>query len=262
MAMSWADTIRSAFSEETAFTVSIAILIVGLVVAFAVWRWIHRVLRSVGVHDAVQGTPFERTAQRFGTSTVGIIAQLSAIFVYIAAIILAFHVSQLLAIDDFWMMLAGYMPRIFIAILAIIVGFIVGEKGKLIVQERLRSVKLPEAALLPKIVKYSIYYIAGLIALSQVGVATMALLVLLAAYAFGIIFLGGLAFKDLLAASAAGIYLLLAEPYTIGDTVRINDKRGIVQEVDMFVTHIEADGEEYIIPNQKVLRSGIVRIRQ
>ena len=262
MVSNWADHIRSAFSEETAFTLAIAILILGLVVAFLVWRWIHRLLKNIGVDDAVQGTPFERTAQRFGTSTVGIIAQLSAIFVYIGAIILAFHISQLLAIDDFWTMLAGYMPRLFIAILAIIVGFIVGEKGKLVVQERLRSVKLPEASLLPEIVKYSIYYIAALIALSQIGVATLALLVLLAAYTFGIIFLGGIAFKDLLTASAAGIYLLLAEPYTIGDQVRIGEKRGIVQEIDVFVTHVEADDEEYIIPNQQVFRSGVVRIRE
>jgi small-conductance mechanosensitive channel len=85
---------------------------------------------------------------------------------------------------------------------------------------------------------------------------------LLAAYAFGVVFLGGIAFKDMLAASAAGVYLLLAEPYVIGDEVEIDGKRGIVQEVDMFVTHVESDGEEYIIPNQRVMRSGIVRIRE
>ena len=29
----------------------------------------------------------------------------------------------------------------------------------------------------------------------------------------------------------------------------------------MFVTHVESDGEEYIIPNKRVFNTGIVRIR-
>ena len=261
MQVEWAQYIRRIFSEETAFTVSIALLVVGILVAYWVWRWTHALLRSAGVDDAVEGTPFERTAQNFGTSTVSLLAQLAALFVYIAAIILALNVAQLMDVQLFWARLTGYLPRIFVAVLALIVGLVAGDKAKLVVSDRLRSVKLPEAEIIPEIVKYSIFYIAVLLALSQVGVATQALLILLAAYSFGLVFLSGLAFKDLLAASAAGIYLLLVEPYAIGDKVEVDEKRGIVQEVDMFVTHIEADGEEYIIPNQRVIRSSIVRIR-
>ncbi len=261
MQTEWARYIRRIFSEETAFTVSIAILILGIIVAYWTWRWVNTVLQTAGVDDIVEGTPFERTAQSFGTSTISILSQLAALFVYITAIILALNVAQLMDVQLFWAQLTGYLPRLFIAILAVILGLVAGDKAKLVVSDRLRSVKLPEAGLIPEIVKYSIFYIAALLALSQIGVATDALLVLLAAYAFGLVFLSGLAFKDLLSAGAAGIYLLFAEPYAIGDKVKIDDKRGIVQEVDMFVTHVEADGEEYIIPNQQVFRSGIVRIR-
>lgn len=262
MARSWPRLIRSVFSEETAFTLGVTILVLGFVMSYLVWRWTHHVFDRTGLRDAVEGTTFDRWAQRLGTSTAGIIGQILALFVYISSIIAAFHVARLLNVEQFWPRLAGYLPRLFIAILAIIVGIIVGEKVQLLIQERLRSVKLPEASVIPELVKYSIFYIAGLIALGQVGVATSGLLILLAAYAFGFVFLGGIAFKDLLSASAAGLYLLLIEPYSIGDEVRIDGKQGIVQEVDMFVTHIEADGEEYIIPNQQVFRSGIVRIRE
>ena len=113
----------------------------------------------------------------------------------------------------------------------------------------------------PRVIKYSVLYIASLVALDQIGVNTDALIVLLAVYAFALVFLGGLAFKDFLASGAAGIYLLLNQPYGIGDDVRIGDHRGIVQEVDVFVTHIENDEEEFIVPNSRVLESGIVRIR-
>jgi small-conductance mechanosensitive channel len=262
MQTEWARYVRRVFSEETAFTVSIAILIIGIVVSYWTWRWTRRLMYAVGIDDVVEGTPFERTAQNFGTSTISILAQLAALFVYIVAIVLALNVAQLVDVRLFWAQLTGYLPRLFIAILAVILGLVAGDKAKLVVSDRLRSVKLPEAGIIPEIVKYSIFYIAALIALSQIGVATTALVVLLAAYAFGLVFLSGLAFKDLLSAGAAGIYLLFAEPYAIGDEVEIDDKRGIVQEVDLFVTHVEADGEEYIIPNQQVFRSGIVRIRE
>jgi small-conductance mechanosensitive channel len=261
MQIEWARYIRRIFSEETAFTISIAILVLGLLLAYWVWRWTQSLMREAGFDDAVEGTPFERTAQNFGTSTISLLSQMAALFVYVAAIILALNVAQLLDVQLFWARLTGYLPSVFIAVIVIIVGLVAGDKAKLVVSDRLRSIKLPEAEIIPEIVKYSIFYIATLLALSQIGVATEALLILLAAYSFGLVFLSGLAFKDLLAASAAGIYLLLVEPYVIGDKVEVDGKRGIVQEVDMFVTHIEADGEEYIIPNHRVIQSGIVRIR-
>jgi small-conductance mechanosensitive channel len=262
MQFDWAELVRSLFSRETAFVVSLLILVLGLFLGYYVWRWVHGFCDRAGISRAVEGTPFERTARSFGTSTVGIVATLAALFVYVGLLIVALHFADLLDVELFWSRFTSYLPRLFVAALALVVGLIAGDKARLVVSERLRSVKLPEAGLLPELVKYSIFYIAALIALGQVGVATGALLVLLGAYAFGVIFLAGIAFKDLLAASAAGVYLLLAEPYAIGDEVEIDDRRGIVQEVDMFVTHIESDGEEYIIPNQHVMRSGVVRIRE
>lgn len=261
MPLEWPELVRSFFSEEAAFTLAVFILIAGLVLSYLTWRWTHAFFRRAGINDAIEGTTFERTVSRFGTTTSGIVATLLAIFVYIIATNIAFNVARILDFDQFWAQMTANMPGIFIAILAVIVGLIAGDKAKIVIMERLRSIKIPEAAIIGDIAKYSIFYIAALIALAQLGVATSALLVLLGAYSFGLVFLAGVAFKDFLAAGAAGVYLLLVEPYTIGDEVRIDDKRGIVQEVDMFVTRIETDGEEYIIPNQQVFRSGIIRIR-
>jgi len=253
---------RDVLSQETAVTLTVAILVFGLVASYLVWRWTHALFRRTGLNDVVEGTTFERAAGRFGTSTAGVIGMLFALSVYVVAVLTALNIARVFDIAVFWQRVAELLPHLLVAIFAVIVGFILGDKAKLVVQERLRSVKLPEASVIPELVKYSIYYIAALIALAQVGVATTALLVLLAAYAFGIVVLAAVACKDLLAAGAAGVYLLLAEPYSIGDEVRIDGKRGIVQEMTMFVTHVETNGEEYIIPNQRVFRSGVVRIRE
>ena len=121
--------------------------------------------------------------------------------------------------------------------------------------------KLPEIGIVPRVVKYSIVYLAALVALGQIGIAVEALIVLFAAYVVALILFGALAFKDLLAAGAAGIYLLLNQPYGIGDNVEIGRRRGVVQEVTVFVTHVEDDGKEYIVPNHLVFREGVVRVR-
>jgi small-conductance mechanosensitive channel len=242
--------------------IATAVLLLGFVIGYLVGRLNEELLTASGVPESVEGTPFERTAQSLGTSTVEIVARLSAWFIYGIAILTAIHIAQLLDTDAFWLRVTEFIPQVFIAVLVMIVGFIVADKMELAVSEYLRGVKLPEVSVIPKLVKYSVLYVALVIALGQIGVHILALLILLGVYAAGLVIVGGYAFKDFLVSSAAGIYLLLNQPYGIGDQVRIGDQTGIVQEVDLFVTKIEDDTEEYIVPNRKVFENGIVRVRQ
>ncbi len=249
------------YLTSSPFLAASTIFVSGLIAGFLLGQFVKRVLRTVGLPSAVEGTAFERSARGLGTSTVGLLSQFVAFSVYLGTTIAALDVAGLLSMAAVLPFFAAVLPQVFIAVLAVIAGLVVGDKAAVLVSEYLRGVKLPEAGLIPTLVKYSIFYIAGLIALNQLNVSTQALLILLAAYVFGAVFLGGLAFRDLLSAGAAGVYLLLNEPYSIGDEIRVGERTGIVQEVDLFVTHVENDGTEYIIPNQQILRDGIVRIR-
>lgn len=240
---------------------AILVVLFGVTLAVAAMRLVHRGLRAFDIPDAVEGTPFERTARRLGTSTVSLLARLTGLFVVTIAVLVALRIVGVLTQETFGTRVTGFLSQLFVAVVVVIVGLLAGDKAEVAVSERLRSVKLAEVTLLPTLVKYSVFYVAALIALSQLGVATTALLVLLAAYAFGVFFLSGLAFKPLLAAGAAGVYLLLNEPYSIGDEIEIDGHRGIVQEMDMFVTHVEGDGEEFVVPNHRVFQSGVVRFR-
>jgi small-conductance mechanosensitive channel len=246
--------------EQNLLLAVVALLIGGVIAAVAA-TLTRRLLTVAGVDDAVEGTPFERTARQLGSSTVQLLGQLVGSFVFFLAALYAVRTIGLVPAEALANEIGMFLPRLFVAILVVLVGFIVADKAELVVSERLRSVKLPEITVVSTLLKLSILYVAVLVALSQLGVATAALLVLLAAYAFGIFFLGGLAFKDLLASAAAGIYLLLTEPYVIGDEIEIDGHRGIVQEIDVFVTRVESDGEEYIVPNRKVLTEGAMRVR-
>ncbi|WP_135825909.1 mechanosensitive ion channel domain-containing protein [Halorussus ruber] len=247
--------------DQFQFILALLILVVGGVAGHVIGRLNRRLLTAAGVPEAVERTPFERTAQSLGTDTVSLVSRLSSWFIYGVVVLIALNVAELLNARLFWNGVLTFIPDLFIAILVFIVGFVVADKAELVVGERLRSVKLPEVGVIPRLVKYTIVYLAALVALGQLGVAVLALLILLGAYAFAIILFGAVALRDLLRSSAAGVYLLLNQPYGIGDEVRVGEDRGIVQEVDVFVTRIENDGEEYIIPNSRVFEQGVVRIR-
>lgn len=232
-----------------------AFIILGSIVG----RAMTRVLDSIGIPDLVEGTAFERSARGLGISTVTLMARLSAWFIYGVGGLVALHIVGVLDANLFWEEVTVFVPQLFVALLIMIVGVIVGDKTALVLTDRLRSVKLPEVTAVATLAKYSIILLAGLVALSQVGVATSALLIVLGAYAFGLVFIGGLAFTELLRSAAAGVYLLLHQPYRIGDEIQVGDRRGIVQEVDLFVTTIETEGTRYVIPNAAVLRDGLTR---
>ena len=247
--------------DQFQFILALFILAVGGVAGHIIGRLNRRLLNAAGVPEAVERTPFERTARSLDTDTVSLVSRLSSWFIYGVVVLIALNVAELLNARLFWNGVLTFIPDLFIAILVFIVGFVVADKAELVVGERLRSVKLPEVGIIPRTVKYTIVFLAALVALAQLGMAVGALLILLAAYAFAIILFGAVALWDLLRSSAAGVYLLLNQPYGIGDEVRVGEDRGIVQEVDVFVTRIENDGEEYIIPNNRVFEQGVVRIR-
>ena len=238
------------------------IVVAGLLVSLFVARVSRRLLDRLGVDESVEGTSFERTVQSFGTSTVSLVSVFVMLIVIGVSILLALAVADVTYTAVFWGSVAVFVPKLLVGIFVLVVGTLAGDKAELAVAERLKGIKLPEISLLPTFAKYSIFYLAALIALGQVGVATSALLVLLAAYLFGIVFVAGLSFKDLLTSGAAGMYLLLTQPYTIGDEVIIGDSEGIVQEITVFVTRIESDEMEYIVPNRRALERGIIRKRR
>lgn len=244
------------------FWIAMAVLVAGVVAAYVVGIVNKRLLVRAGVPEAIEGTAFERTAREFGTSTVRIVARLSAYFIVAVTVLVALSIADIRSVELFWSGVVSFVPRLFVATLVIILGVVLGDKVELLVAERLREIKLPETGVIPTLAKYSVVYVAALIALSQIGVQTLALVVLLAAYALAVVVLTALATKDLLAAAAAGVYLLLRQPYAIGDEVRVAGRQGIVQEVDLFVTHVETDEGEHVLPNHVAFRDGIVLIRK
>jgi small-conductance mechanosensitive channel len=249
-------------SADFRFVLAAVVFFTGIVVGYLVGRLNERILEALGVEDAVEGTSVERMAREMGTSTVRLVARSTSWIIYAVSGLIALEVAQLTVQSAIWFPVVQFIPSFVIAVLVLLVGVLLSDKAELVVSERLRSVKVPEISILPRAVKYTIVFVAALVALSQLGVAVDALLILLFAYVAAVILFTAIATRQLLTSAAAGVYLLLKQPYGIGDRVAIGEHEGIVQEVDVFVTRVEDDGREYVLPNHLVFRRGVVLVRE
>lgn len=99
-------------------------------------------------------------------------------------------------------------------------------------------------------VKVVIIGLAGIVALSKIGVEITPFIALLGAGAFGF----SLAVQGPVSNFGAGIVIILTRPYVVGDTLKVHDIMGVVDEVNLGQTLLGSeDGERISIPNRKVL---------
>lgn len=86
-------------------------------------------------------------------------------------------------------------------------------------------------------------------ALSQLGVETTSLAAIFAAAGLAI----GLALQGSLANFAAGVLLIAFRPFKVGDFVEMAGTAGVVEEVNIFTTHLRTgDNKAIIVPNAAV----------
>ena len=144
-----------------------------------------------------------------------------------------------------------------ISAIVIIVGVIVARIVKIILNKLLRE-KVPKGSrvLIERIAFYSIVFLAGLAALSNLGVDFTG--ALLAGGIVGIII--GFATQSIVSNLLSGIFLHLDRPLEIGEPVEIEDLAisGVVTDITAFSTRLRKfDGTFIRVPNDKLFTSRI-----
>lgn len=108
--------------------------------------------------------------------------------------------------------------------------------------------------LLANVVGWVLFGIGVIAGLGTAGVNVTALVTGLGLTGFAL----GLATKDILANMVAGIMVLLFQPYTRGDRVRIDKFQGKVSAIDLRHTTLLAKGGTILIPNAKAYSEVVV----
>jgi small conductance mechanosensitive channel len=153
--------------------------------------------------------------------------------------------------------LIGPFVQHFISAIAIfIVLYLLGRLARVVVLWAMRRGKADRQVrtLVRNLITVATYVVAVIGALVVYGVNVA---VILTAAGVGTVAIG-LAFQDLLRNVLAGIWLLLEQPFRLGDTITVVDQTGAVQNITLRTTTLRTGvGELAILPNLSVF-TGIV----
>ncbi len=157
-------------------------------------------------------------------------------------------------LDQFTEMLIDFAPKFATAVAILLIGFWIAKK-----LTRLASTAMQRSSLnaeitdfLGSLINIALKMLVILVAASLVGIEVTALVGMLAAISFAI----GMALQGNLANFAAGISIMVLQPYRIGDWVEISEKFGRVESIQIFYTTIVTPGQKsLIIPNGQVMEN-------
>lgn len=98
-----------------------------------------------------------------------------------------------------------------------------------------------------RLISVGIYLIAAVGVLSYMNVNTNGILTLLSAITVAI----GLALQDVARNLISGLFMVAEKPFAVGDRVRVRDREGVVQGIDIRTTMLRTDdGALLMVPNQ------------
>ncbi|MDD4900216.1 MAG: mechanosensitive ion channel [Candidatus Omnitrophica bacterium] len=163
--------------------------------------------------------------------------------------------------QNIWDKAIGYIMQYGLSFLYAILIFIIGKWLARLVSKISGSVmhkaRLNEtlAAFLKNIVYYVLLIFVCIAALNKVGIETTSFVALIGAAGLAV----GLALQGSLANFAAGVMLILFQPFKVGDEVEAGGASGLVKEIQIFSTIMEtADSKTIIVPNAKITADKIV----
>jgi small conductance mechanosensitive channel len=150
-----------------------------------------------------------------------------------------------------------YGARLLYAILIFIIGKWLARLVSNIGATAMLKSKLNQtlASFLKNIIYYTLLIFASLAALNKLGIETTSFVALIGAAGLAV----GLALQGSLANFAAGVMLILFQPFKVGDEVEAGGACGSVTEIQIFSTVMEtADKKTIIVPNAKITADKIV----
>jgi small conductance mechanosensitive channel len=169
----------------------------------------------------------------------------------------------------------GYATKLIVAIIILLFGFIIGRVvgkvvGKLLKELEISAIlrktvklKIPVEEVVSEMVMYFIYFVTIIMALSELGLATSILNIILGAFMVIIVLAIFLSIKDFVPNFISGIYIHQKQSIKEGDLIKINNIEGRVKTISIVETVVETKkGDTIYIPNSVLTKSEVVKIRR
>ncbi|RXK00477.1 mechanosensitive ion channel protein MscS [Arcobacter sp. CECT 8986] len=151
----------------------------------------------------------------------------------------------------------NYSFQLLGAIIILILGFFVAKKIAQAV-ERLCSKNNLDVTLtkfIVNVVRFAIIIGASIIAVGKLGITLTPFIAGIGAASLG----AGLALQGTLSNYGAGLSIIIARPFVVGNTISVKDVYGIVEEIKLAHTVLlTEDGEKITVPNKYIIGEVIV----
>ena len=149
-------------------------------------------------------------------------------------------------------MLIKFGPKLFVAIVILVAGYLVGRwVGALLERLLLRfKLEIPVRSLLVHIAQLVVITLFAIMALQNLGVELLPLIAGLGVAGAGL----ALAMQGLLGNVVAGLTIIFTQPFHVGDYLSIADEEGEVLDISLFSTTLgHTDRSKVLIPNRKIV---------
>ena len=149
-------------------------------------------------------------------------------------------------------MLIKFGPKLFVAIVILVAGYLVGRwVGALLERLLLRfKLEIPVRSLLVHIAQLVVIALFAIMALQNLGVELLPLIAGLGVAGAGL----ALAMQGLLGNVVAGLTIIFTQPFHVGDYLSIADEEGEVLDISLFSTTLgHTDRSKVLIPNRKIV---------
>ncbi len=149
-------------------------------------------------------------------------------------------------------MAVRFGPRVLVAILILVVGYIVSRWAGSMLGRMLKRFRLepPVRSLLVRCGRLIVLGLFAIMALQNLGVELLPLIAGLGVAGAGI----ALAMQGILGNLAAGLTIIFTEPFQVGDYISIAKEEGEVLDISLSNTTLgHADRSKVVIPNRKIV---------
>ncbi len=167
------------------------------------------------------------------------------------------------SLQDSWYKFLDNLPNIALAILIVVLGYFLAKKIVELVDKRLAKKAQDQlmTRFLTNVIKSLIFFILAIIALQVAGLSSITNFLLTIMATSTVVF--GLAFKDIGENFISGVILAFKRPFSINDTIMIDNAMGKVQSLEFRYTKLKAfDGRDIYIPNSDVLRKQVINFTE
>lgn len=145
-----------------------------------------------------------------------------------------------------------YSFQILSAIIIMVLGSYVGKKVAVLIENLMvkKNLDVTLSHFAASFIKILIIGMAAIIALDKLGIRMTPFVAAIGALSLG----AGLALQGLLSNYGAGLSIIVARPFVVGDTITVQGVTGVVKEVKLAYTVLGNEDEvKIIIPNKHIV---------